>query len=147
MLNVRVEGQLIFNSSTPRLRATLAGFGLAFLPADMVQESIGDGRLVRMPEDWCQPFPGYHIYDASLRQASPALPGHRCVAVRRPRLITGTLFLLKSDQLDRRVEPAAQTQAIESGDDGTDKPRNHQHLHDQWHFDPGAVHEIDADPA
>jgi DNA-binding transcriptional LysR family regulator len=72
-LNVRVEGQLTFNSSTPRLRAALAGFGLAFLPEDMVQESIDDGRLVRVLEDWCRPFPGYHIYYASRRQASPAL--------------------------------------------------------------------------
>jgi hypothetical protein len=31
-LNVRVAGQLTFNSSTPRVRAALAGFGLAFVP-------------------------------------------------------------------------------------------------------------------
>ena len=39
-LNVRTDGQLIFNSSTPRLRAALAGFGLAFLPEDVALEHV-----------------------------------------------------------------------------------------------------------
>lgn len=71
-LNVRVEGQLTFNSGTPRLRAVLAGFGLAFLPEGMVQESVAEGRLVQVLEDWCPTFPGYHIYYTS-RKYSPAL--------------------------------------------------------------------------
>ncbi|CAJ0816300.1 MULTISPECIES: LysR family transcriptional regulator [Ralstonia] len=71
-LNVRVEGQLIFNSSTPRLRAALAGFGLALLPADMTEPHVAAGRLVRVLDDWCPTFPGYHIYYPSRRQSSPA---------------------------------------------------------------------------
>lgn len=71
-LNVRVEGQLTFNSTTPRLRAALAGFGLAYLPEDMAEEDIRQGRLIRVLDDWCQPFAGYHAYYTS-RQASPAL--------------------------------------------------------------------------
>jgi len=71
-LNVRVEGQLIFNSSTPRLRAALAGFGLALLPEDMVQPHVEAGRLVRVLDDWSPTFPGYHIYYPSRRQSSPA---------------------------------------------------------------------------
>lgn len=73
VLNVRVEGQLTFNSSTPRARAALAGFGLAYLPEDMVLEHINDGRLIRVLDDWCEPFPGYHAYYPSRRQSSPAL--------------------------------------------------------------------------
>jgi DNA-binding transcriptional LysR family regulator len=72
-LKVRVEGQMTFNSSTPRLRAALAGFGLVYLPEDMVQEYLDDGRLVRVLEDWCTSFPGYHVYYPSRRQSSPAL--------------------------------------------------------------------------
>lgn len=72
-LKVRVEGQLTFNSSTPRLRAVLAGFGLAFVPEDMVTEHLADGHLVRVLEDWCPSFPGYHIYYPSRRQSSQAL--------------------------------------------------------------------------
>ena len=72
-LKVRVDGQLVFNSSTPRVRAAVAGFGLAFVPEDMATEHIAAGRLVRVLEEWCEPFPGYHVYFPSRRQSSPAL--------------------------------------------------------------------------
>jgi DNA-binding transcriptional LysR family regulator len=72
-LNVRVAGQLTFNSSTPRVRAALAGFGLAFVPEDMVYDHVKGGELVRVLEDWCHSFPGYHAYYPSRRQSSPAL--------------------------------------------------------------------------
>jgi DNA-binding transcriptional LysR family regulator len=71
-LNVRVEGQLTFNNTRLIHRAALAGFGLAFLPQDQVEDSIADGRLVRVLEDWTPPFPGYHLYYPSRRQHSPA---------------------------------------------------------------------------
>jgi DNA-binding transcriptional LysR family regulator len=71
-LNVHVEGQLIFNNIALRLSAVLAGAGLAYLPGDYVQDYIKDGRLVRVLADWCPPFPGYHLYYPSRRQASPA---------------------------------------------------------------------------
>jgi DNA-binding transcriptional LysR family regulator len=54
------------------LRAALAGFGLAYLPEDLAQEHLADGRLDRVLEDWCPPFPGYHLYYPSRRQSSPA---------------------------------------------------------------------------
>ena len=72
-LNVRVQGQLVFNSSRPMLRAALAGFGLGCVPEDMVEEHVAAGRLVRVLEDWAATFPGYHLYYASRRQSSPAL--------------------------------------------------------------------------
>ena len=71
-LNIRVEGQCVFNTTTMRLNAALAGFGLAYLPEDLVQEHIKQGRLVRVLADWCPPFAGYHLYYPSRRQASPA---------------------------------------------------------------------------
>jgi DNA-binding transcriptional LysR family regulator len=71
-VNVRTDGQLTFNSGTAILRAALAGFGLAFLPEDMVQAHVAAGTLVSVLEDWCQPFPGYHLYFPSRRQSSPA---------------------------------------------------------------------------
>ena len=72
-VKVRVEGQLTFNSSTPRLKAALAGFGLAFVPEDMAQDDIAGGRLIQVLGDWCPTFPGYHLYYPSRRQSSPAL--------------------------------------------------------------------------
>ncbi|MDN4037721.1 LysR family transcriptional regulator [Massilia sp. YIM B02443] len=71
-LNVRVDGQLTFNSTTPRLRAALDGMGVALLPADMVQEYIEAGRLVQVLADWSPTFPGYHVYYPSRHHASPA---------------------------------------------------------------------------
>ena len=71
-VRTRVEGQLIFNSGSQILRAALAGFGLAYLAEDAVQEYIAEGRLVRVLGDWCEPFTGYHLYYPSRRQSSPA---------------------------------------------------------------------------
>jgi len=71
-LNVRVEGQLVFNHADHILMAALDGFGLACLTEDMVLAHVEAGRLVRVLEDWCPPFPGYHLYYPSRRQLSPA---------------------------------------------------------------------------
>jgi len=71
-VNVRVEGQLAFNNSGLILEAALNGFGLAFLPSDMVQRHIESGALEHLLEDWCPPYPGYHLYYPSRRQALPA---------------------------------------------------------------------------
>ncbi|PBC19141.1 MULTISPECIES: LysR family transcriptional regulator [unclassified Mesorhizobium] len=71
-LKVRVEGQLIFNTAGLRMNAVLAGLGLAYLPEDQVRAHLADGRLVRVLADWCPPFPGYHLYYPSRRQATPA---------------------------------------------------------------------------
>jgi DNA-binding transcriptional LysR family regulator len=59
---VRVEGQLVFNNIALRLNAALAGLGLAYLPEDQVPMYLADGRLVRVLDDWCPPFSGYHLY-------------------------------------------------------------------------------------
>ncbi|WP_386071428.1 LysR family transcriptional regulator [Tahibacter sp. UC22_41] len=71
-LNVRVEGRLTFNSIERIRVAVLAGYGLAYLPEDMVRSSITDGRLRQVLDDWCPLFPGYHLYYPSRRQPSPA---------------------------------------------------------------------------
>ena len=71
-LNVRVEGQLVFNNSALRLNAALNGFGLAYMPEDLVQHYLANGQLVRVLADWCPTFPGYHLYYPSRRQPTPA---------------------------------------------------------------------------
>jgi DNA-binding transcriptional LysR family regulator len=71
-LKVRVDGQWVFNSTALRLNAVLAGFGLAYLPDDRVQSHLGEGKLIRVLEDWCAPFAGYHLYYPSRRQPTPA---------------------------------------------------------------------------
>jgi DNA-binding transcriptional LysR family regulator len=71
-LNVRVDGRLAFNSSSPILAAALAGHGLACIPEDMAAPHMAEGRLERALADWCPAFTGYHLYYPSRRQASPA---------------------------------------------------------------------------
>jgi DNA-binding transcriptional LysR family regulator len=71
-LNVRVEGRLTFNSIRQIHAAALDGFGLAYMPEDLVLADIAAGRLQRLLADWCPPFPGYHLYYPSRRQPSPA---------------------------------------------------------------------------
>jgi DNA-binding transcriptional LysR family regulator len=71
-VNVRVDGQLIFNTLSQRLDAALAGLGLAYVPEDVAKPYLAKKRLRRVLGDWCPPFPGYHLYYPSRRQASPA---------------------------------------------------------------------------
>jgi DNA-binding transcriptional LysR family regulator len=71
-LKVRAEGQLVFNNIAMRLDAVKRGLGLAYMPEDQVSEQIERGELVRVLEDWCAPFPGYHLYYPNRRHASPA---------------------------------------------------------------------------
>jgi DNA-binding transcriptional LysR family regulator len=70
--NVRVNGQLIFNTSSHVIDAALAGLGIAFLPEEEFGTLIEEGRLVRVLEPWCRPFPGYYLYYPSRKQHSPA---------------------------------------------------------------------------
>lgn len=72
-VKVRGEGQLIFNSLSLRLNSALDGLGIAYMLEDYVVPYIADGRLVRVLEDWCPSFPGYHLYYPSRRHSSPAL--------------------------------------------------------------------------
>jgi DNA-binding transcriptional LysR family regulator len=71
-LNVRVEGTLVFNGFPQILKAALAGMGLAFMLEEVAEPHIAGGRLVRVLDDWCDVFPGYHLYYPSRRQPSPA---------------------------------------------------------------------------
>jgi DNA-binding transcriptional LysR family regulator len=71
-LKVRVDGQLVFNTSVQMLNAALAGFGLAYVPEGLAQPHIAKRRLRRVLEDWCPSYQGYHLYYPSRRQSSPA---------------------------------------------------------------------------
>ncbi|ROR24687.1 LysR family transcriptional regulator [Comamonas sp. BIGb0124] len=71
-INVRVTGPLIFNTAPPQVDAALAGLGITLLPEDELGSHIEEGRLIRVLDEWCPPFPGYHLYYPSRRQPSPA---------------------------------------------------------------------------
>lgn len=71
-LVVRVEGQLTLNGFPQVVDAALTGMGWAFVLEGAVEQHLLEGRLVRVLEDWCSSFPGYHRYYPSRRQPSPA---------------------------------------------------------------------------
>ena len=71
-LNVRVDGQVVFNSTPHIVLAALEGLGVAFLPEEEFAPHIEHGQLLRVLQDWCTPFDGYYLYYPSRRQPTPA---------------------------------------------------------------------------
>jgi DNA-binding transcriptional LysR family regulator len=71
-LHVRVDGHLILNDITMVLDAASEGHGLACVMEDQAAAHLADGRLVRVLEDWCPPFAGYHLYYPDRRQLPAA---------------------------------------------------------------------------
>jgi len=71
-VRVRVDGQLTFNGIRQILAATIDGYGLGYMPLDLAKPDLDAGRLVRVLEDWCPVWPGYHLYYPNRRQPSAA---------------------------------------------------------------------------
>jgi DNA-binding transcriptional LysR family regulator len=72
-LVVGVDGPLIVSEDRLGLIAALNGVGLAYLFDLRVEHELASGKLVRVLEDWCSPYPGPFIYYPSRRQMRPAL--------------------------------------------------------------------------
>jgi DNA-binding transcriptional LysR family regulator len=72
-LSVSVNGPLIVDDVGLVTRAALDGVGLAFISDENVAPHFETGALIRVLEDWCQPFPGFFLYYPSRRQQSAAL--------------------------------------------------------------------------
>ena len=70
---VAVEGPFVVNDTNLLVAAALDGAGLACLMEGRVQEHLASGRLVRVLEDWCAPFPGFFLYYSGRRQMPSAL--------------------------------------------------------------------------
>ena len=71
-INVRVDGQVIFNTTVQCINAALAGLGLAYVPENLIKEHIQQGRLIQVLEDWCPVFTGFHLYYPSRKQHTKA---------------------------------------------------------------------------
>lgn len=52
----------VFNDADLLVAAALEGLGILYILEDLVAAPIADGRLIRLLEPWCEPFPGYHLY-------------------------------------------------------------------------------------
>ncbi|HHW33655.1 MAG TPA: LysR family transcriptional regulator [Paracoccus solventivorans] len=71
-LRVRVDGQLAFNNSYAMIDAAVSGYGIAYVPEDIVATRIASGALVQLLDDWSPFFDGYFLYYPSRRQNLPA---------------------------------------------------------------------------
>lgn len=72
-LNVRVEGQLVFNGIYQIVNAALSGFGLAYVPEDLARPHLESGRLLPVMKSWWRKFPGYRLYYSNQRETSRAM--------------------------------------------------------------------------
>ncbi|MGV1838344.1 LysR family transcriptional regulator [Rhizobium rhizogenes] len=70
-VNVRVDGQLVFNGLGMMVKAVLSAAGLAYLPEPEVASFIEQGDLVQLLANWTPYYPGYHLYYPSRRQQTP----------------------------------------------------------------------------
>lgn len=66
-------GPLVSNDTDTLLAAALEGVGLACMTEAIVTPHIQAGRLVKVLDDWCQPFPGWFLYFPKSRQMPPSL--------------------------------------------------------------------------
>ena len=71
-LRVRVDGQITLNSSMAQTEAAAAGYGIAYVPENLVERQIAEGKLIQVLDDWCPMFTGYYLYYPSRRQNSAA---------------------------------------------------------------------------
>lgn len=69
----KLRGPFIFNDPEMVLQAAREGHGIGCLTLPEVTEDLAAGRLVRLLEDWCPPFDGYHLCYFDRRNVSSAL--------------------------------------------------------------------------
>jgi DNA-binding transcriptional LysR family regulator len=72
-LEVAPEGPVIFNDEDMMVDAAVAGIGLAYVFEDQVRGELGDGRLVKVLESWCEPIAGFFLYYPSRKHTPAAL--------------------------------------------------------------------------
>jgi len=71
-LRVRVKGQLTFNNSYAMIDAAVSGYGIAYVPENIMERHIASGALMQVLDDWSPLFDGYFLYYPSRRQNLPA---------------------------------------------------------------------------
>lgn len=71
-LRVRVRGQLAFNNSYAMIDAAVSGYGIAYVPDNIVEQHVASGELIQVLDNWSPLFDGYFLYYPSRRQNLPA---------------------------------------------------------------------------
>ncbi len=70
--SIKVDGQLVFNSTLHQLNAALDGMGIAYIPEHLAEPYITKGKLQAVLIDYSPCFEGFHLYYPNRRQSSPA---------------------------------------------------------------------------
>lgn len=71
-VRIKVDGHLVLNDMDLMVQAAVAGHGIGFCIDDRVTSHFADGSLIRLLDDWCEPFDGYYLYYPSSRQPTLA---------------------------------------------------------------------------
>ncbi|MGN6481265.1 LysR family transcriptional regulator [Luteibacter sp.] len=72
-LELDVRGRCTFGDLCVSIDAALAGVGLTLVLDDQIDEYVREGKLVRVLEDWCPPYPGFMLYYPRQRRVTSAL--------------------------------------------------------------------------
>jgi len=72
-LSIAVDGPLIVDDLELVIRAAVDDVGLAYMAEENAAPHLQSGALMRVLEDWCQPYPGFFLYYPSRRQQPAAL--------------------------------------------------------------------------
>jgi DNA-binding transcriptional LysR family regulator len=71
-IRIRATGQLVVNDAVLAAATVRAGAGLGYMLEENVAAEVASGELIQVLDEWCVPFPGYHLYYPG-RQVTPAL--------------------------------------------------------------------------
>ncbi len=72
-LELDVRGRVTFGDLRLALDAAVAGIGFTLVLDEQVTELVEEGRLVKVLEDWCPPYPGFMLYYPRQRRITSAL--------------------------------------------------------------------------
>lgn len=72
-VSVDVDGPMTLGDQFLILAAARAGIGFGYVFEAMAEADLAAGRLVRVLDDWCPPFPGFFLYHPTARAMPPAL--------------------------------------------------------------------------
>ena len=71
--SVDVRARVLTNDPTLNVRLAIAGAGLTLADESRSRDSIANGDLVAVLEEFSTPFPGFYLYYPQRRHASPTL--------------------------------------------------------------------------
>lgn len=72
-IKIKIQGQWVFNESYHSVDAVRPRIRMAYIPEDMVQDDLEQGRLIKVIGGLQHYISRYHLYYPHRRQQSPAL--------------------------------------------------------------------------